>query len=105
MEYISGMKIKTSITLSEDLLEAIDKLSVQFKNRSEFIESALRAYIAKMIRDEQNAKDLSIINRQFERLNKEAADVLNYQAISWNVVNSIASLTLQQEIQENTGCL
>jgi len=81
MEYISGMKIKTSITLSEDLLEAIDKRSVQFKNRSEFIESALRAYIAKMIRDEQNAKDLAIINRQVERLNKEAADVLNYQVI------------------------
>jgi metal-responsive CopG/Arc/MetJ family transcriptional regulator len=75
------MKIKTSITLSEDLLEAIDKRSVQFKNRSEFIESALRAYIAKMIRDEQNAKDLAIINRQVERLNKEAADVLNYQVI------------------------
>ncbi|MDA2920741.1 ribbon-helix-helix domain-containing protein [Desulfobacterota bacterium AH_259_B03_O07] len=75
------MKIKTSITLSEDLLEAIDKRSVQFKNRSEFIESALRAYIAKMIRDEQNAKDLAIINRQVERLNKEAADVLKYQVI------------------------
>jgi metal-responsive CopG/Arc/MetJ family transcriptional regulator len=81
MEYISGMKIKTSITLSEDLLEAIDKRSVQFKNRSEFIESALRAYIAQMICDEQNAKDLAIINRQVERLNKEAADVLNYQVI------------------------
>ena len=76
-----GMKIKTSITLSEDLLEAIDKRSVPFKNRSEFIESALRAHIAKMIRDEQNAKDLAIINRQVKRLNKEAADVLNYQVI------------------------
>lgn len=75
------MKIKTSITLSEDLLQAIDKQSVQFKNRSEFIESALRAYMAKMIRDEQNARDLAIINRQVERLNKEAADVLNYQVI------------------------
>ena len=105
MEYISGMKIKTSITLSEDLLEAIDKRSIEFKNRSEFIESALRAYIAKMIRDEQNAKDLSIINRQFERLNKEAADVLNYQVIPWNVVNSIASPTHQPGIQENTGYL
>jgi metal-responsive CopG/Arc/MetJ family transcriptional regulator len=81
MEYISGMKVKTSITLSEDLLEAIDQLSTQFKNRSEFIESALRAYMAKMIRDEQNAKDLAIINERVERLNKEAADVLNYQVI------------------------
>jgi metal-responsive CopG/Arc/MetJ family transcriptional regulator len=81
MEYISGMKVKTSITLSEDLLEAIDQWSTQFKNRSEFIESALRAYMAKLIRDEQNAKDLAIINERVERLNKEAADVLNYQVI------------------------
>ncbi len=81
MEYISGMKVKTSITLSEDLLEAIDQWSTQFKNRSEFIESALRAYIGKMIRDEQNAKDLAIINERVQRLNKEAADVLNYQVI------------------------
>ena len=81
MEYISGMKVKTSITLSEDLLQAIDQLSTHFKNRSEFIESALRAYMAKMIRDEQNAKDLAIINQRVARLNKEAADVLNYQVI------------------------
>jgi metal-responsive CopG/Arc/MetJ family transcriptional regulator len=81
MEYISGMKVKTSITLSEDLLEAIDQMSTQFKNRSEFIESALRVYMANLIRDEQNAKDLAIINERVERLNKEAADVLNYQVI------------------------
>jgi metal-responsive CopG/Arc/MetJ family transcriptional regulator len=76
-----GIKVKTSITLSEDLLEAIDQWSTLFKSRSEFIESALRAYIAKMIRDEQNAKDLAIINQRVARLNKEAADVLNYQVI------------------------
>ncbi|MGB7291641.1 MAG: ribbon-helix-helix domain-containing protein [Thermodesulfobacteriota bacterium] len=81
MEYISGMKVKTSITLSEDIIEAIDQWSTRFKNRSEFIESALRAYMAKLIRDEQNAKDLAIINERVERLNKEAADVLNYQVI------------------------
>ena len=75
------MKVKTSITLSEDLLEAIDKRSAQFKNRSDFIESAIRAYIAQMIRDEQNAKDLAILNQQTERLNEEAIDVLSYQVI------------------------
>ena len=75
------MKVKTSITLSEDLLEAIDQRSAQFKNRSDFIESAIRAFIAQMIREEQNAKDLAIINRQAKRLNQEAADVLTYQVI------------------------
>jgi metal-responsive CopG/Arc/MetJ family transcriptional regulator len=75
------MKVKTSITLSEDLLEAIDRRSAQFKNRSNFVEAAIRAYIAQMIHDEQNAKDLAIINRQADRLNQEAADVLAYQVI------------------------
>lgn len=75
------MKIKTSITLSEDLLEAIDQRSVQFKNRSDFIEAAIRAFIAQIIRDEQNAKDLAIINQRADRLNQEAADVLAYQVI------------------------
>ena len=75
------MKVKTSITLSEDLLEAIDQWSAQFKNRSDFIESAIRAFITKMIREKQNAKDLAILNRQAERLNQEATDVLTYQVI------------------------
>jgi len=75
------MKRKTSITLSEDVLEAIDKRSGDAKNRSDFIETAIRAYIAKLIRDEQNKKDLDIINRHADRLNIEAADVLAFQVI------------------------
>lgn len=75
------MKVKTSITLSEDLLDAIDKRSGQFKNRSDFIETAMRVYIERIIREEQNARDLDIINRQADRLNKEAIDVLAYQVI------------------------
>jgi metal-responsive CopG/Arc/MetJ family transcriptional regulator len=75
------MKVKTSVTLSEDLLKAIDEQSGPQKNRSEFIENALRNYIGKVIRDRQNAEDLEIINRQADRLNDEAADVLSYQVL------------------------
>ena len=75
------MKVKTSITLSEDLVRAVDARSAQFKNRSDFIETALRAFIAQMIRDENNAMDLAIINRRAQHLNKEAADVLTYQVL------------------------
>jgi metal-responsive CopG/Arc/MetJ family transcriptional regulator len=75
------MKIKTSITLSEDILAAIDKRSGQFKNRSDFIEAAIRAYIDRLLRAEQDARDLAIINRQADRLNQEAVDVLAYQII------------------------
>jgi metal-responsive CopG/Arc/MetJ family transcriptional regulator len=75
------MKRKTSITLSEEILEAIDRRARDAKNRSDFIETAVRAYIAKLIRDEQNAKDLAIINQHADRLNGEAADVLKFQVI------------------------
>lgn len=50
-------------------------------NRSEFIETALWAYIAQLARDEQNTRDLEILNRNADQLNQEAADVLAYQVI------------------------
>lgn len=75
------MKVKTSITLSEEILKAVDKRTEGFKNRSDFIESAVRAQIEKMIREERNALDLDIINRKAARLNQEAGDVLEYQVI------------------------
>ncbi|MFN7946962.1 MAG: ribbon-helix-helix domain-containing protein [Blastocatellia bacterium] len=73
------MRVRTSVTISKDLLRAIDKLSGQHKNRSEFIEAALRNYIAQLIRQQQNARDLEIINRRADDLNEEAMDVHGYQ--------------------------
>ena len=74
------MKVKTSITLSAELLKAIDKRAKQYnKNRSDFIEAAVWAFIGRLIRDEQNARDLEIINRRADFLNEEARDVLTYQ--------------------------
>jgi len=75
------MKLKTSITLSEGIMADINKQSSQFKNRSDFIETAVRSYIDQMRRAEQDAKDLAIINRRARRLNQEAVDVLAYQVI------------------------
>lgn len=81
------MKIKTSITLSEELLRIIDKRAKQHKKeRSDFIEAAVWAFIGQLIRDEQNARDLEIINRRAHQLNKEAIDVLAYQVQLCSVV-------------------
>jgi len=73
------MKVKTSITVDKELLKVVDALSRKHKNRSEFIEAALQAYIAQITRSEQNAKDLEIINHYADDLNQEALDVLDYQ--------------------------
>ena len=84
------MKVKTSITLSDELLKTIDKRAKQFKkNRSDFIEAAARAFIGQLIRDEQNARDLEIINRRAGHLNQKAADVLEYPDPLGSAVNSI----------------
>ncbi|MFA4835586.1 MAG: ribbon-helix-helix domain-containing protein [Dehalococcoidia bacterium] len=74
------MKVKTSITLSDELIQSIDQHGQTYKNRSDFIEAAIRAFIKQIIRSQQNARDVEIINRNAERLNDEASDVLAYQA-------------------------
>ena len=73
------MKVKTSVTLSNELIEAIDKYGQPYKNRSDFIEAAIWAFIKQIIRDQENARDIEIINRNADRLNAEALDVLAYQ--------------------------
>jgi len=73
------MKVKTSITLSDELLHAIAKYGKAYKNRSDFIETAIWAFIGQIIRERQNARDIELINRHADRLNAEAHDVLAYQ--------------------------
>ena len=79
MGYIGSMKIKTSITLSDKVLDAVDRNIGDHKNRSDFIEAATRRYLAQLQRDEEDRKDLDIINKRASSLNKEAEDVLDYQ--------------------------
>jgi metal-responsive CopG/Arc/MetJ family transcriptional regulator len=74
------MKLETSISLSEDLINVIDQLSEQYQSRSEWIEMALRTFIAQIkTPHEKNVKDIDIINKNADRLNEEAMDVLTYQ--------------------------
>jgi metal-responsive CopG/Arc/MetJ family transcriptional regulator len=73
------MKIKTSLSLSEELITRIDELSGR-KNRSEFVEKALLDYLERQMRKERDMKDLAIINKKAGKLNEEAEDVLSYQA-------------------------
>jgi len=74
------MKEKTSITLSRDLLAGIDRLAGPQGSRSAFIERVLRRYLREQIRAQLHARDLERINQAAERLNSEAADVLDFQA-------------------------
>ena len=62
------MKVKTSVSLSAELLKVVDKRAKRAKtNRSDFIEQAVWTFVRQLIRDEQNARDLAIINRHADR--------------------------------------
>ncbi|MGA2201541.1 MAG: ribbon-helix-helix protein, CopG family [Terriglobales bacterium] len=73
------MKGKTSITLSREILTGIDRLAGPQGSRSAFIERVLRRYLREQVRAQANARDLERINQAADRLNTEAADVLDYQ--------------------------
>ena len=74
------MRVRTSITVDEDLLETVDKLAGKPQNRSQFIEAAIQAYIIQHAYGERKARDLELINESADTLNLEALDVLEYQA-------------------------
>ena len=80
--YTNRMKVKTSITLSEDLIKEIDVLLGEFGNRSAFVEQVLRDFLAAKARRFDAAKELEILNRFADELNEEAADTLSYQ-VKW----------------------
>ena len=58
---------------------AIDEPARDFKSRSEFIEAAVRFFVADLDRRKAELRDLEIINRRADALNDEAEDVLSYQ--------------------------
>jgi metal-responsive CopG/Arc/MetJ family transcriptional regulator len=74
------MKEKTSITLSGEVLAAIDRLAGSKQSRSAFIERVLREFVRERARVLVQAKDQERINAAAHRLNAEANDVLEYQA-------------------------
>ena len=77
------MKIKTSITLSKELLREIDaRVQPQQRSRSEFIEEAVRAFLAQADRVALRAREAALLRRHAAALNAEMADVLEYQVLS-----------------------
>ena len=77
--YYGSMKVKTSITLSEDVLEQLDGLAGS-ESRSALIERILRAFLRRRALDDVQARDRALLDRDADVFNAEALDVLEYQA-------------------------
>jgi len=62
------------------LLKTVDRHARQRKkSRPAFIETAIWTFIGQAPRDEQNARDLEILDRRAGTLTREATDVLSHQ--------------------------
>jgi metal-responsive CopG/Arc/MetJ family transcriptional regulator len=76
-------KVKTTITLPKDLLNEVDIFAKDFRNRSEFVEKALRDLVErkklqkkpKLTREEE----IAILNRIADEQQEEILETLEYQ--------------------------
>lgn len=73
------MKVKTSVTISKQLITAIDKVLNENQNRSTFLETAAWEHIARIRRAKINRRDVALINQYADQLNAETLDTLVYQ--------------------------
>jgi metal-responsive CopG/Arc/MetJ family transcriptional regulator len=75
-----GMRVKTSVTIDEKVLRAIDRAATRGRSRSRIIEDAARDYLARRARMSRDARDRELIDRAAVALNAEMEDVLSHQA-------------------------
>ena len=74
------MKVKTSLSLSEDLLRTLDRLAGPKRSRSSFVEQILREFVEQREQARRNAADIAAINRHAAELNAVLNDALFFQA-------------------------
>jgi predicted transcriptional regulator len=74
------MKVKTSITLSQVAVRALDRLAGREGNRSAVAERAILEYATRHARTERNEKDRELLDRHAEALNRELEELLAFQA-------------------------
>ena len=73
------MKLKTSITLEEGVVAAVERAARDGESRSQVIERLLRQSLAEQERAAIDRRDRAILDARADELNEEAIDVLGYQ--------------------------
>ncbi len=75
-------KVKTSVSLSEGLLRAVDALAGK-SSRSAWIEQSIRTSVQRALKRQRDDDDVRLLNEHAETLNRESADALAYQ-LPWD---------------------
>ncbi len=74
-------KMKTSLTLSREVVRGIDRVAGIKRSRSAVVDDVLRGYLSYRERAAANARDAEKINRYADELSAEMQDVLLYQSV------------------------
>ncbi len=74
------MRVRTSVTLPEELLIRIDALAGKKNMRSAIVESALLEYVSKEKPQLLNERDIQIINENADLINAQVEETLEFQA-------------------------
>jgi len=74
-------KMKTSLTLSREVVRGIDRMAGKKRSRSAVVDDVLRGYLLRRARAAANASDAEKINCFADELNAEMQDVLSYQSL------------------------
>jgi metal-responsive CopG/Arc/MetJ family transcriptional regulator len=74
------MKQKTSVSLSTDVLRKLKRYAGSGASRSAYIERVLRRHFRRRARLEADRQDRKKIDAAADRLNREAAEVLEQQS-------------------------
>ena len=72
--------MKTSVTIDERVLRAIDRVATPGRSRSRIMEDAAREYLTRQARVARDTRDRELIDQVADALNAEMEDVLSYQA-------------------------
>jgi metal-responsive CopG/Arc/MetJ family transcriptional regulator len=73
------MKVKTSVSLSEQCLRELDELAGKGSNRSALIEEAVVEYIERRRRKARGSKDRQIIADNAKSLERDVLETLEFQ--------------------------
>lgn len=74
----TGERVETVVSLPKDLFEQANRMRKD-EQISDVIETALRDYVAKERRDSLNKRDIEIINKNADLINKQVEETLEFQ--------------------------
>lgn len=74
------MRVRTSVTLPQELLLRIDALAGKKNKRSAIVESALLEYVSREKPKLLNKRDIQIINENADLINAQVEETLEFQA-------------------------